>query len=103
MKRGPDVLVLLGTSRAAALSRVAPPPVDLSRPIADEAAWRRIRRHASDAAYRRAVETVRLRYRMVADAMLLPRTIQDVMARAGLTFREAVIRVARDDGLGPGR
>jgi hypothetical protein len=81
------------------MARVAPPPVDLAKPIAGEAAWRALRAHATDTAYLRAVETLRLRYQVVGDPMLLPNTLRTTMQRAGLSFREAVLRVAEDDGL----
>lgn len=100
-RRRPNALDLLGIDRAAALARLRPPPVDLSQPIAGTRAWRAIAAHAPDPAYRRAVETVRLRYRIIGDPMLLPRTLEETMRRAGLTFREAMIRVALDDGLRP--
>lgn len=96
---GQDVFGVLGTDAESALKRVAPPPVDLSKPIAGDAAWRAIRAHASDAAYRRAVETVRSRYQLVGNPMLLSNTLRETMARSGLTFREAMLRVAEDDGL----
>lgn len=57
-----DVFRALGTDPKAAMARLAPPPVDLSKPITGDAAWGAIRAHAGDAAYRRAVETVRVRY-----------------------------------------
>jgi hypothetical protein len=94
-----DLFRALGTDQQAALARVAAPPVDLSRPIAGEAAWARIRAHAADAAYQRAVETLRLRYQVVGNPMLLSNTLTATMQRAGLSFREAVLRVAEDDGL----
>lgn len=98
-QRANDVFDLLGTTAASAKARVAAPPVDLSRPIATDAQWARIRRHASDPAYQRAVETIRLRYRLVTNPMLLPNTLYETMRHAGLNFREAVLRVAEDDGL----
>ena len=58
-----------------------------------------MRSYANDAAYRRAVETLRLRYQVVSNPMLLSNTLREKMGRAGLSFREAVIRVAEDDGL----
>lgn len=73
--------------------------MDLAQPIAGDAAWAAIRRHASDHAYRHAVETVRNRYRIVGNPMLLPNTLREAMARRGLTLREAMIRIAEDDGL----
>ncbi len=95
----PDVFRALGTDKQAALARVAPPPIDLSRPIAGDAAWARMRAHAADPAYQRAVETLRLRYQVVGNPMLLSNTLTATMQRAGLSFREAVLRVAEDDGL----
>ncbi|MFN3450474.1 MAG: hypothetical protein ACK44F_17395 [Roseococcus sp.] len=95
-----DAVRTLGMDPAAVARRVAPPPVDLSRPITGEAAWRAIRAYASDAAYRRAVETVRLRYQVVGNQMLLPNTLREVMERGGRDFREAVLCVAEDDGAG---
>lgn len=94
-----DLFRALGTDRKAALARVAQPPVDLSTPILGDAAWGALRAHASDAAYLRAVETLRLRYQMVSNPMLLSNTLRQTMQRAGFTFREAVLRVAEDDGL----
>jgi hypothetical protein len=94
-----DVFRALGIDAESALKRVAPPPVDLSRPITGDAHWRAIRAHVSDAAYQRAVETVRKRYQIVGNPMLLPNTLRETMARSGLTFREAMLRVAKDDGL----
>ena len=58
-----------------------------------------MRAHASDTAYRRAVETLRLRYQIVSNPMLLSNTLNETMRRGGLSFREAVLRVAEDDGL----
>lgn len=95
-----DAFRTLGMDPAAVARRVAPPPVDLTRPITGEAAWRAIRAYASDAAYRRAVETVRLRYQVVGNQMLLPNTLREVMERGGRDFREAMLRVAEDDGVG---
>lgn len=95
-----DSFNALGIDAGKAAQRVAAPPVDLSRPIVGDAAWEAIRAHAADAAYRRAVETVRLRYQLVGNQMLLPNTIKEVMGRAGLSFREAMLRIAEDDGLG---
>ena len=83
---------------AAPDGRVEFPPVDLSRPIAGEAAWRAIRNHAGDGPYLAAVETVRSRYQLVGNPMLLPNTLREVMGRSGLGFREAMLRVAKDDG-----
>jgi hypothetical protein len=94
-----DVFRALGTDAKSVLKRVAPPPVDLSRPIAGDVHWRAIRAHVSDAAYQRAVETVRNRYQIVGNPMPLPNTLRETMARAGLTFREAMLRVAENDGL----
>lgn len=96
---GQDVFRVLGVDARSALERVAPPPVDLTKPIIGEAHWRAIRAHASDAAYQRAVETVRLRYQLVGNPMLLSSTLRETMARSGLSFREAMLRVAEDDGL----
>lgn len=95
-----DAFRTLGMDPAAVARRVAPPPVDLPRPITGEAAWRAIRAYASDSAYRRAVETVRLRYQLVGNQMLLPNTLREVMERGGRDFREAMLRVAEDDGVG---
>ena len=87
--------------RRARRSRASrPPPVPLDAPIEGEAAWAAIRRHAKDAAYRRAVGTLRGRYALVANPMLLPNTLRTAMAARGLSFREAVIAVAAHDGLG---
>lgn len=99
-----DAASVLGLSRAELLKRVAPPPVDLSRPISDEPAWASIRAHAADPAYRRAVEALRGRYQF-APPMLLANTLRELMERKGLSFREAVLQAAADDGLrrGPGR
>jgi hypothetical protein len=94
-----DLFAALGTDAKSAKARVAAPPVDLSKPIAGDAAWQAIYAHAQDAAYRRAVETLRLRYQVVGNPMLLSNTLKATMQRAGLTFREAVLRVAEDDGL----
>jgi hypothetical protein len=94
-----DLFRALGTNPRAAMARVAPSPVDLAKPITGDAAWAAIRSHARDAAYRRAVETLRLRYQVVSNPMLLSNTLQETMRRAGLNFREAVLRVAEDDGL----
>ncbi|HYF09284.1 MAG TPA: hypothetical protein VD970_16805 [Acetobacteraceae bacterium] len=93
-----DVFTLLGTKPADALARVAPPPVDLGQPITTEAQWQAIRAHAGDAAFRNAVDQVRGRYRF-APPMLLSNTLRTTMARSGLSFREAMIEVAKDDGL----
>jgi hypothetical protein len=97
--RHSDLFHALGTTPSAAKARVASPPVDLSQPIAGKVAWAAIRRHAGDVAYRRAVETLRLRYQVVTNPMLLSNTLHETMRRGGLTFREAVLRVAEDDGL----
>ena len=98
-RRPDDVFTLLGTDPRAARKRPSGAPVDLSQPIAGEAQWRAIRAHARDAAYRRAVETVRNRYQVVANPMLLPNTLLTTMERQGIDFHEAMIRVAEDDGL----
>jgi predicted permease len=94
-----DVFKLLGTSAKAARQRVAPSPVDLSQPIRGDADWQAIRTHARDAAYRQAVETVRNRYQIVTNPMLLSNTLKTTMNRWGLSFRDAVIRVAENDDL----
>ncbi|MBX6374667.1 MAG: hypothetical protein IRZ13_10595 [Acetobacteraceae bacterium] len=94
-----DAFRVLGIDASSALERAAPLPVELSRPIAGDAHWRAIRAHAGDAAYQRAVETVRLRYQVVGNPMLLSNTLRETMARSGLSFREAMIRVAENDGL----
>jgi hypothetical protein len=52
-----------------------------------------------DAADRRAVETLRRRYQVVGNPMLLVNTLQATMQRAGLRLHEGVLRVAQDDGL----
>jgi hypothetical protein len=95
-----DVFRALGTDAKSALRRFALPPVDLSKPIAGDAHWRAIRAHARDAAYQLAVDSVRNRYRFVGNPMLLSNTLQETMTRYGLPFREAMLRVAEDDGLG---
>lgn len=100
-----EVFRLLGTDAKTAMARAvappaAPPPVDLSKPITGEAAWKAVRAYASDAAYQRAMETVRLRYQLVGNQMLLPNTLREAMGRSGLNFREAMLRVAEDDGVG---
>lgn len=95
---GPDAFSLLGTKAADALARVAPPPVDLARPITTEAQWRAIRAHVQDARYRDAVDRVRARYRF-ADPMLLPNALRTTIDKSGLSFREAMIEVAEDDAL----
>jgi hypothetical protein len=94
-----DVFSLLGTDPKAARKRTASAPVDLSKPIKGETDWRAIRGHARDAAYQRAVETVRNRYAVVSNPMLLPNTLRTTMDRWGLSFRDAMLRVAEDDGL----
>ena len=96
--KGADAFVMLDTKPAEALARIAPPPLDLSRPIATEADWRAIRAHARDAPYRAAVDQVRGRYRF-ANPMLLSNTLRTTMEKSGITFREAIIAIARDDGL----
>lgn len=98
--RGEDAFGVLGIDSATVAQRAAPPPVDLARPITGETAWKAMRTHAKDVAYRQAVETLRLRYQLVGNQMLLPNTLREVMARSGVSFREAVIRVAKDDGIG---
>ena len=102
-RRAPDAFTLLGLDpRSGPRSGPRRPratPVDLGRPISDEAAWSRIMAVSRDAQYRRAVETVRARYRVVANPMLLPNALQATMERWDLGFREAMIRVAEDDGL----
>jgi hypothetical protein len=95
-----DVFRTFGTDAKSALKRFALPPVDLSKPIASDAHWRAIRAHAGDAAYHLAVDSVHGRYRFVSNPMLLSNTLQETMARYGLPFREAMLRVAEDDGLG---
>jgi hypothetical protein len=95
-KPAEDVFSLLGKSPPAVTDAA---PVDLSVPIAGDASWRKIRGHAKDAAYRHAVETVRNRYAVVGDPMLLSRTLRTTMDRWGLGFRDAMIRVAETDGL----
>ena len=94
-----DAFSILGTNAEAVQSRLRPPPIDLGHPIRTAEHWNAIRSYANDAAYRRAVETLRLRYRVVSNPMLLSNTLRETMGRAGLSFREAVIRVAEDDGL----
>ena len=98
-RAGDDVFSIIGTSQEAAKARIKAPPVDLTQPIASTAQWRAMQSHADDAAYRRAVETLRLRYQLVNNPMLLPNTLRETMSHAGHSFREAVIRVAEDDGL----
>lgn len=96
---GDDAFKALGTDAKTVMARIATAPVNLLKPITGEAAWKAVRAHATDAAYRRAAETVRLRYQIVSDPMLLPNTLREVMGRAGMGFREAMIRVADDDGV----
>ena len=98
-RRAPDAFTLLGLDPRTGARRPRPTPVDLNRPISDEAAWSRIQAVSRDAQYRRAVEAVRARYRIVANPMLLPNTLQSTMERWDLEFRDAMIRVAEDDGL----
>lgn len=95
----PDAFSLLGTTADAARARNRPPPIDLSQPIKTPQHWDAMRSFAGDAAYRTAVETLRLRYQMVSNPMLLSNTLNETMHRGGLSFREAVLRVAEDDGL----
>ncbi len=95
-----DAFKALGIDPDTARNRVAPPPVDLFQPITSEAQWRAIRAHASDAAYQRAVEAVRSRYQLASNPMLLSNTLRETATRRGLTFREAMLRVAENDGLG---
>ena len=105
--RSDDAFAILGTTAKAAKgtatkvakARTDPVPVDLAQPIRSDADWARIRNHAADARYQKAVATVRARYRIVGNPMLLPNTLRETMSRAGLTFREAMIRVSEDDGL----
>jgi hypothetical protein len=94
-----DVFSLLGTDQQQARKRLAPAPVNLWKPIESAADWKAIRSHAGDAAYQRAVETVRNRYAVVSNPMLLSNTLRTTMERWGLSFREAMLRVAEDDGL----
>jgi hypothetical protein len=97
--QGENVFELLGTQPRTALARAAPPPIDLSRPIDGAEQWQAIRNHARDAQYRSAVETVRVRYTLVSNPMLLSNTIRTTMSQFGMSFREAMIKVAKDDGL----
>jgi hypothetical protein len=97
--QGENVFELLGMHPKEALARAAPPPVDLSRPISGDDHWRAIRNHARDARYRSAVETVRARYTLLSNPMLLSNTIRTTMSRFGMSFHEAMIEVAKDDGL----
>jgi hypothetical protein len=98
-RRRDNVFSLLGSDPPAAKSRASFLPVDLTRPIQGEAAWRGVAAASSDAAYRRAVETARNRYAVVSNPMLLPNTLRTAMERRELDFREAMIRVAEDDDL----
>jgi tyrosine-protein phosphatase YwqE len=97
-----DVFRTFGADAKSALRRFAllSTPVDLTKPIASDTHWRAIRAHAADAAYHLAVDSVRGRYQFVSNPMLLSNTLQETMARYGLPFREAMLRVAEDDGLG---
>lgn len=97
-KASPDALDVLGISRDAALAHLAPPPLDLSQPIASEADWDALRAHDRDPAYRAALDQLRQRYRFT-DPMLLPNTLRATMDRRRCPFAEAVIAVARDDAL----
>jgi hypothetical protein len=97
---GDHAFTLLGIGPKSVTTRAAPPPVDVSKPITGEAAWKPVRAHAKDTAYQRAVETVRLRYQLIGNQMLLPNTLQGAMGRSGLGFHEAMLRVAEGDGLG---
>jgi hypothetical protein len=98
-RRTPDALDLLGLDPKTAARRLRPTPVDLGRPISTSTDWSRVEAVARDTRYRRAVETVRARYRLVANPMLLPNTLRTTMERHDLDFRDAMIRVAEDDGL----
>jgi len=98
-KRPDDVFALLGVDPKAAARRARSAPVDLTKPIQGDAAWRAIRAASRDAAYQRAVETVRNRYQIVADPMLLPNTLRTTMEKRSMDFREAMIQVAENDGL----
>lgn len=104
-----DAFSVLGIDAKTALARSAPtparhpPPVDLSKPIRGEAAWKAVRAYAKDTAYQRPAETVRLRYQLVGNQMLLPNALREIMGRSGVDFREAMIRMAEDDGIGGAR
>ena len=98
-RRPDDVFALLGTNPKAAARRAGSVPVDLTKPIQGDATWRAIRAVSRDAAYQRAVETVRNRYQIVANPMLLPNTLRTTMDNRSMDFREAMIQVAEDDGL----
>ncbi|MGG5889814.1 hypothetical protein ACLF3G_21995 [Falsiroseomonas sp. HC035] len=93
-----DVFTILSTDPKQLAQRAAT-PVGLLKPIKSDADWRAIQVHARDAAYRRAVETVRNRYQLVGNPMLLPNTLRTTMDRWDISFRDAMIRVANDDGL----
>lgn len=101
-----DAFSVLGIDAKTALSRSAPtpvgrpPPVDLSKPITGEVAWKAVRAYAKDTAFQRATETVRLRYQLVGNQMLLPNSLREIMERSSVDFREAMIRMAEDDGIG---
>lgn len=97
-RRPPDALAVLGLKAEEALARIAPPPIDLTRPITTEADWQVLRDHARDPAYRAALDQLRARYRFSAP-MLLPNTLRTAMEARGIGFREAVIAAARDDTL----
>ena len=77
---------------------VARTPVDLTKPITS-AGWQAIRRHASDPVYRKAVEIVHNDYRFVPNPMLLSNTLRRTMSQFNLTFRETMLRVAKDHGI----
>lgn len=94
---------ILDDDAQSIIDRATPPPVDLSKPISGELSWNAIFLYAQDHRYQRAANTVRLRYQLVANPMLLPNTLREVMQRSDLGFREAMLRVAEDDGIGPHR
>ena len=52
-----------------------------------------------DRRYQLAVDKVQNSYKLVLNPMLLSNTLRETMSRKGLTFREAIIQVADDDGL----
>ncbi|WP_421990636.1 hypothetical protein [Roseococcus sp.] len=72
----------------------APPsPILLTRPFG-ETEWKKLGQLRKDSRYREAFSSVRGRYSVVADPMLLPRTLRETMERRRVGLDEALIIIA---------
>jgi hypothetical protein len=71
-------------------------PIDLSRAFGD-AEWKALRALRRDVRYRQAVATLKARYSLVSNPLLLPNTLREAMDRLNLRLAEAVLLVSEGE------